>query len=345
MASPSCAYKCLKIFLAVFNILIFACGIALIVVGSISRVAIINYSSGIDSNINCLLIFVIVFGCFLLLLGFLGFCGLSTENTCCLIVYTVLLSVMVAAEIAAGIAAVALKKDVKTQFLSSVKSLVPVYDKNPNFKKFLDKIQQEFQCCGSESSNDYTSVGQTIPDSCKNTTSKVTYSNGCSNKVISFFEKYIVAVLVAVLGICLIVMGSYVHLFLSTFLRNLPVHMLSLTFIMMALGCLLFSLGSIGILFVLTGRRKINAIMGMMFRNIIKDSIKHYMRKNSYAAFVNTIQLQHKCCGADSVMDYTVSNLSVPVSCYPEKGTTPHSEGMLSCETLIGVLHIPSEMT
>uniref|UniRef100_A0A5K4F3E4 Tetraspanin n=1 Tax=Schistosoma mansoni TaxID=6183 RepID=A0A5K4F3E4_SCHMA len=155
-----------------------------------------------------------------------------------------------------------------------------------------------------------------------------------------------------VFGICLIVMGSYVHLFLSTFLRNLPVHMLSLTFIMMALGCLLFSLGSIGILFVLTGRRKINAIytvllivaasigivvivttcmlrqkMGMMFRNIIKDSIKHYMRKNSYAAFVNTIQLQHKCCGADSVMDYTVSNLPVPVSCYPDKGTTPHNEG------------------
>ncbi|XP_018650439.1 cd63 antigen-like [Schistosoma mansoni] len=302
----ACGYKCLKILLMIFNILIFACGIALIVIGSLSRIAINNYSSENDSNINCLLIFVIVFGCFLLLLGFLGVCGLSTENTYCLIVYTVLLSVMVAAETAAGIAAAVLREDVKTQFLSLVKSFVSEYDKNPNFKKFLDKIQREFQCCGSESSNDYTSIRQTIPDSCKNTTSKVTYSD--------------------VFGICLIVMGSYVHLFLSTFLRNLPVHMLSLTFIMMALGCLLFSLGSIGILFVLTGRRKINAIMGMMFRNIIKDSIKHYMRKNSYAAFVNTIQLQHKCCGADSVMDYTVSNLPVPVSCYPDKGTTPHNE-------------------
>ncbi|VDO65308.1 unnamed protein product [Schistosoma margrebowiei] len=127
-----------------------------------------------------------------------------------------------------------------------------------------------------------------------------------------------------VFGTGLIVMGSYVHLFLSTFLRNMPVHMLSLTFIMMALGCLLFSLGSIGILFVLTGRRRINALMGMMFRDIIKDSINQYTRKNSYAAFVNTIQLQHKCCGANSVMDYTVNNLSIPVSCYPDKAIIPH---------------------
>uniref|UniRef100_A0A5K4F1W7 Tetraspanin n=1 Tax=Schistosoma mansoni TaxID=6183 RepID=A0A5K4F1W7_SCHMA len=185
----------------IFNILIFACGIALIVIGSLSRIAINNYSSENDSNINCLLIFVIVFGCFLLLLGFLGVCGLSTENTYCLIVYTVLLSVMVAAETAAGIAAAVLREDVKTQFLSLVKSFVSEYDKNPNFKKFLDKIQREFQCCGSESSNDYTSIRQTIPDSCKNTTSKVTYSDGCSNKVISFFGKYIVAVLVAVFSV------------------------------------------------------------------------------------------------------------------------------------------------
>ncbi|CAH8491360.1 unnamed protein product [Schistosoma bovis] len=168
-----------------------------------------------------------------------------------------------------------------------------------------------------------------------------------------------------VFGTCLIVMGSYVHLFLSTFLRNMPVHMLSLTFIMMALGCLLFSLGSIGILFVFTGRRRINALytvllivaasisiivivgtsisrkkMGMMFRGIIKGSINHYARKNSYAAFVNTIQLQHKCCGANSVMDYTVINLSIPVSCYPDKAKIPHEKGCAKMLNAIVQCHL-----
>ncbi|CAH8490543.1 unnamed protein product [Schistosoma curassoni] len=197
MASLSCGYKCLQILLVIFNILVFACGIALIVIGSLSQVAINNYSSGIDSSIKGLVIFVIVLGCFLFLLGFLGFCGACTKNTCCLILYAILLSVMVAAEIAAGITAAVLRDEVKSQFLSLVKSSVNEYSKNPDFKNFLDKIQQEFQCCGSESSSDYTSSGQTVPDSCKDTKTKAIYSDGCSYKVIAFFEKYIVAVLVA----------------------------------------------------------------------------------------------------------------------------------------------------
>lgn len=50
---------------------------------------------------------------------------------------------MVAAEIAAGITAAVLRDEVKSQFLSLVKSSVNEYSKNPDFKNFLDKIQQE----------------------------------------------------------------------------------------------------------------------------------------------------------------------------------------------------------
>lgn len=57
--------------------------------------------------------------------------------------YAILLSVMVAAEIAAGITAAVLRDEVKSQFLSLVKSSVNEYSKNPDFKNFLDKIQQE----------------------------------------------------------------------------------------------------------------------------------------------------------------------------------------------------------
>ncbi|CAH8489763.1 unnamed protein product [Schistosoma bovis] len=80
--------------------------------------------------------------------------------------------------------------------------------------------------------------------------------------------------------------------------------------------------------------------MGMMFRGIIKGSINHYARKNSYAAFVNTIQLQHKCCGANSVMDYTVINLSIPVSCYPDKAKIPHEKGCAKMLNAIVQCHL-----
>ncbi|CAH8823704.1 unnamed protein product [Trichobilharzia szidati] len=197
MASLSCGYKCLQIFLVIFNILVFACGIALIVIGSLAQVAINKYSAGLDANLKGLVIFIIVLGCVVFLLGFLGFCGACTKNVCCLTMYAIMLSVIVAAEIGAGIAAVVLKDDVKKHFTATVRSSVAVYSSNPELQKLIDKIQSEFKCCGSESSNDYNATGQTVPDSCTDPATKVPYTDGCSNKVISFFEKYLVAVVVA----------------------------------------------------------------------------------------------------------------------------------------------------
>ncbi|CAH8468850.1 unnamed protein product [Schistosoma turkestanicum] len=197
MASLSCGYKCLQTILVIFNILVLACGIALVVIGGLAQYSIDHYSADIGSNSRALVIFVLVLGCFLFLLGVLGFCGACTKNTCCLILYAILLSVMVAAEIAAGIAAAVLKDEVKTQFLSLAKNAVKEYSKNPKTKEFLDKIQQEFQCCGSESANDYISSAQSIPASCTNPSTSLPYSEGCANKLVAFFEKYIIAVIVA----------------------------------------------------------------------------------------------------------------------------------------------------
>ncbi|KAH8849267.1 Tetraspanin-6 [Schistosoma japonicum] len=154
-------------------------------------------------------------------------------------------------------------------------------------------------------------------------------------------------------GICLIIMGSYVHLFLSTYLRNVPMNMVTLTFIIMAHGCLLFTIGNIGIISVLAERRIINTIytillivsmlitivivtsiyvlrekMITMFRNIINDAIDQHMSKySSYTKFVDTIQSQHNCCGADSHTDYTVNNLLIPMSCYPNESVSPYTDG------------------
>nr|CAX72805.1 CD63 antigen [Schistosoma japonicum] len=210
MPTLSCGYKCLQFLLITFNILVFACGIALIVIGSLSQVAVNNYSTGIDSNIKGLVIFIIILGCFLFLLGFLGFCGACTKNTCCLTIYAILLSVMVAAEIGVGIAAAVLKEDVKTSFVSVVRNSVSEYSKNPDIQNLSDKIQTEFKCCGSESSIDYTSTGQSVPSSCTDSDTGLAYQEGCSNKIIAFFEKYLIAVVVAAFAFAILQILSIV---------------------------------------------------------------------------------------------------------------------------------------
>ncbi|KAK4474088.1 hypothetical protein MN116_002648 [Schistosoma mekongi] len=96
----------------------------------------------------------------------------------------------------------------------------------------------------------------------------------------------------------------------------------------MAQGCLLFTTGNIGIVSVLAERRIINTMMIIMFRNIMNDAIDQYMSKSSgYATFVDTIQLRYNCCGADSYTDYTVSNLSIPISCFTNGSISLYNKG------------------
>ncbi|VDO65306.1 unnamed protein product, partial [Schistosoma margrebowiei] len=124
--------------------------------------------------------------------------------------YTSLLSVVVLAEIAGGVAAAVLRKDVKTQFQSMIKS------------SFI----LQFHCCGSESSKDYTLTKQTIPDSCKNPETKVTYSDCLHNLEISikYFLKCLLIVNFEVFGqrdyLGLTVSQSCRHDLLSAFFGN-----------------------------------------------------------------------------------------------------------------------------
>nr|CAH8821989.1 unnamed protein product [Trichobilharzia regenti] len=154
-------------------------------------------------------------------------------------------------------------------------------------------------------------------------------------------------------GMTLILMGSYVHLFLSTYIADIHVHILSLTFAMIALGCLLFSIGSIGVLSVWTGRRAIIIIyiglltvyvisgilivittlnirskVGILFHDVIQNAANQYKIKNSSRRYIDTIQKQHKCCGVTSYQDYTAC--SMPASCFPADNGGPYENGCLA---------------
>ncbi|CAH8823702.1 unnamed protein product [Trichobilharzia szidati] len=151
-------------------------------------------------------------------------------------------------------------------------------------------------------------------------------------------------------GMTLILVGSYVHLFLSTYIVDIHMHILSLTFAMIALGCLLFSIGSIGVVNVWTGRRAIIIIyiglltvyvisgiliviftltirnkVGMLFRDVIQKAVSQYKAKNSSKRYIDAIQKQHKCCGVTSFKDYT--ECSTPQSCFAGEDDEAYENG------------------
>nr|AEG74366.1 tetrapanion 2 [Schistosoma japonicum]CAX70616.1 CD63 antigen [Schistosoma japonicum] len=184
-----CGYKCLQCLLIIFNSGVFICGVGLIVVGALGLHSTVNHWKEIDPPLQSLIIFIIALGCFLFVLGALGMFGACTKNVCLLTTYCILLSVLIIAQIAAGIYAIIEKPKVKRHVTTALKDLVRQYGEDRHLDKVLDEVQDKLQCCGAESPADY-SKGR--PQSCKD------YTEGCIGKVTDLTKKHLNATIVTV---------------------------------------------------------------------------------------------------------------------------------------------------
>ncbi|KAH8848983.1 CD63 antigen [Schistosoma japonicum] len=184
-----CGYKCLQCLLIIFNSGVFICGIGLIVVGALGLHSTVNHWKEIDPPLQSLIIFIIALGCFLFVLGALGMFGACTKNVCLLTTYCILLSVLIIAQIAAGIYAIIEKPKAKRHVTTALKDLVKQYGNDRHLDTVLDEIQRKLQCCGAESPNDYT---VRTPASCEQ------YNEGCIGKVTELTRKHLNATIVTV---------------------------------------------------------------------------------------------------------------------------------------------------
>ncbi|CAH8493008.1 unnamed protein product [Schistosoma haematobium] len=157
-----CGYKCLQCLLVIFNCGAFICGLGLIVVGALGLHSVVNHWKDIEPPLQSLIIFIIVLGCFLFVLGALGMFGACTKNVCLLTTYCILLSILIVAEIATGIFAIVEKPKVKKHVTDALREFVKEYSHDEHVSKVLDEVQQKLQCCGADSLKDYV----TPPPSC-----------------------------------------------------------------------------------------------------------------------------------------------------------------------------------
>ncbi|KAH9597015.1 cd63 antigen, variant 2 [Schistosoma haematobium] len=156
-----CGYKCLQCLLVIFNCGAFICGLGLIVVGALGLHSVVNHWKDIEPPLQSLIIFIIVLGCFLFVLGALGMFGACTKNVCLLTTYCILLSILIVAEIAAGIFAI------------------------------LEK--PKLQCCGADSSKDYVTPP---PESCFK--DGQIFKEGCVKKVSDLSKMHLNAIIISV---------------------------------------------------------------------------------------------------------------------------------------------------
>lgn len=196
-----CGYKCLQCLLIIFNCGAFICGLGLIVVGALGLHSVVNHWSEIEPPLQSLIIFIIALGCFLFVLGALGMFGACMKNVCLLTTYCILLSILMVAEIAAGIFAIVEKPKVKKHITSALKKLVDKYRNDEHVRKVFDEIQQKLHCCGADSPKDY---GENPPTSCSK--DGVQFTEGCIKKVSDLSKAHLNAIIVSVFLFALVQM-------------------------------------------------------------------------------------------------------------------------------------------
>uniref|UniRef100_UPI0037E96328 CD63 antigen n=1 Tax=Semicossyphus pulcher TaxID=241346 RepID=UPI0037E96328 len=214
--------KCVKFLLFFFNFVFWLCGLALIVVGILVQMALHKTLMIKDASASGAPIVVIAVGVVIFFIAFFGCCGAWKENYCMVTMFAVLLSLVIIVQIAAAIAGYVYRKKISAVVQDSLVDMISKYNSTEQFKKTVDKLQEDLKCCGVNSSSDWKGFkadGKSVPDSCcVNVTEKCglgtmtdkakVHQEGCHDAVEAFLQKNIQWVIVAALVIAFLqIMG------------------------------------------------------------------------------------------------------------------------------------------
>ncbi|XP_056622888.1 CD151 antigen, like [Triplophysa dalaica] len=176
----TCGTICLKYLLFTFNFLFWLAGGAVMAVGIWTLVEKSDYISLLSSKIYAVSAYIlIVAGGIVMVTGVLGCCATFKEQRRLLRVYFVLLLCVFLLEILAGVLAYIYYQQLNKELKQNLKETMVQKYRQPeqdHVTKAVDKLQQEFKCCGSNSSSDWvesvwirsenSEMRDSVPDSC-----------------------------------------------------------------------------------------------------------------------------------------------------------------------------------
>ncbi|XP_073845828.1 23 kDa integral membrane protein-like [Musca autumnalis] len=156
-----CGGVLVKYILFIFNILFVICGILLIIFGSIMISNIGDIKDVVNSyETHSVPIAVLVLGCIIFVIAFLGCCGAIRENSCCTMTYSVIMFALFLCQLALVIFIWMQRDQILQGFDKAIKT---IWDQRETDRSLMDGIELSLKCCGYNSPADYL---LNVPKSC-----------------------------------------------------------------------------------------------------------------------------------------------------------------------------------
>jgi len=167
-----CATSLVKYIVFLFNLAFVLLAIAFIAVGVVVKLDIGEITDHVNntSNLNLAVapVLLIVVGCLIFVVAFLGCCGAVRESNCMLITYAIILLILFIVQIALGVYAFLLFKDSDTDIKKDIKKelldVLGKYKTDEDVRKVIDTWQEEKECCGVNGPEDWDPLE--VPKTC-----------------------------------------------------------------------------------------------------------------------------------------------------------------------------------
>ena len=201
----------LKLYLFIFNILLWVVSIALLAGVAYYFYAADQYK-GVAGDRNIViytivpLVLIVLIALMLLFISVLGLISACFDVKAIIFVYGILLAVVVGVQIAGGVLIVLFRGIVVDQISEGFLENIPTYNEDEGFKTAVDTIQRTLMCCGVNESTNWGDQGINIPQSCCITEPcdtmipNLIYTEGCISKISNvIFQSAAISISVAVL--------------------------------------------------------------------------------------------------------------------------------------------------
>ncbi|XP_063737646.1 LOW QUALITY PROTEIN: CD63 antigen [Eleginops maclovinus] len=208
--------KCVKFLLFFFNFIFWLCGLALVVLGVLIQVNLHNSMVIKDPSASAVPIVVIIVGVIIFFIAFFGCCGAWKENHCMVTTFAILVFMIIVIEVAAAISGYVYREKLSVVVEDSLADMINNYkNSTDDFRLAVDTLQENSQCCGSNSSSDWKNFGpdeNSVPDSCcvkvnkdcgvgTMTNAAIVHQTGCHDALLKLLQDNLQWVIVGALVI------------------------------------------------------------------------------------------------------------------------------------------------